>query len=137
MPTPRYEREIRSMLENMPEFLSDGKARRENRARKPPRRPLAAPSAAWTRDAYLMAALLTVLARFGAPALGPAGAHLIAWIAAALVVFAVVSSIVRAVRSPRQPPMWRGNVITYPNNSVTQRLTLWWRRFTSGGRRFG
>ena len=110
MPTPRYEREIRSMLQNLPEFLNDGPPRSANRQRRPPRWNTSSP-VSWTRDAYIMAALLILLAYFGKFIVGSVGAHLIAWIAAALIVLAVVGSIVQAVGRPRPPRMWRGKIL--------------------------
>lgn len=134
MPTPKYEREIRSLLDKMPSFLGDGPAPR-NRAphRQMPRRAPITLHEWWARDAYIMAALLTVLARFGGPALGAGGASLLAWLAAVLVIFAVCISVIRAFARPQSPKMWRGNVLDYPTRRPDLGLTNWWRRF-SGGR---
>lgn len=133
MPTPRYEREIRSILEKMPTFLGDNQAAPSRAGNRPPQRRAPAPLEGWwARDAYIMAALLTIVARFGEPAIGIAGAHLLAWIAALCVVFAVIISIVRAFARPTPPKMWRGNVIYLPSRQPFQRLAAWWRRVGRG-----
>ena len=131
MPTPKYEREIRALLDKLPEFLNEGPARRPGRApapRRAPGRPPAQTQTWWARDAYGMAALLTILAVLGRPALGSVGTHVLAWIAAALVVFALAVSVLRAVTAPRQPKIWRGNVLQYPTRGPWERLAAWWRR---------
>jgi hypothetical protein len=135
MPTPRYEREIRSLLDKMPSFLGESQtARGRGPGRQAPRRASFAIQDWWARDAYLMAALLTVLARFGERAMGAGGAHLLAWIAAALVIFAVVISVVRAVARPHPPKIWRGNVVTFPGRRPPFPLAALWRRLGRGGR---
>lgn len=133
MPTPRYEREIRSLLEKMPTFLGDNQNAPHRQPNRPaPRRAAPQLEGWWARDAYIMAALLTILARFGQPALGAGGAHLLAWIASLLVVFAVVVSIVRAFVRPSPPKMWRGNVVYLPSRQPFGRLAAWWRRIGRG-----
>jgi hypothetical protein len=136
MPTPKYEREIRSILDKMPRFLGDGgPAPGRPPHRSTPRRGPFTLQDWWARDAYIMAGLLTVLARFGEPALGAAGASMLAWLAAALIIFAVVTSVVRAFARPQPPKMWRGNVLNYPTRRTEVRLAEWWRRLGRGGSR--
>ena len=137
MPTPKYEREIRSMLDKMPSFLGDGGTPGRTPGRPAPRRSPFTMQDWWARDAYIMAALLTVLARFGEPALGAAGSSMLAWLAAALIIFAAVTSVVRAIARPQPPKMWRGNILNYPPRGRGIRLPDWWRRLGgSGPRRF-
>ena len=133
MPTPRYEREIRSLLEKMPSFLGDSSnAATRQPNRQTPRRASFQLEDWWARDAYIMAALLTLLARFGQPVLGAGGAQVLAWIAELLVVFAVVVSVVRAFARPAPPKTWRGNVVYLPSRQPLGRLVAWWRRFGGG-----
>ena len=136
MPTPRYEREIRSLLDKMPSFLGDSQTSRGRTPNRPaPRRASFSIQDWWARDAYMMAALLTVLARFGERAMGAGGAHLLAWIAAALVIFAVVISVMRALIRPQPPRIWRGNVVTFPGRRSGFPLAGLWRRLGRGGGR--
>lgn len=133
MPTPKYEREIRSLLEKMPTFLGDAPSPRAKVPNRPaPRRPSFTLHEWWARDAYIMAALLTVLARWGGRALGAGGAMLLAWLAAGLVMVAVGISVIRAFTRPQQTRLWRGNVIDYPTRRLDLHLANWWRRFNNG-----
>jgi len=133
MPTPKYEREIRSILEKMPTFLGDGPSPRGKAPHRPaPRRSPFTLQGWWARDAYIMAALLTILARWGGRALGSGGAMLLAWLAAALVIVAVGISVIRAFMRPQPAKTWRGNVIDYPSRRLDLHMTNWWRRFNNG-----
>ena len=135
MPTPKYEREIRSLLDKMPTFLGDGSAAHGRLPKRPaPRRAQFTLRDWWARDAYIMAGLLVVLARFGGQALGAAGAAMLAWLAAFLIIFAVVISVAGAFARPQAPKMWRGNILDYPSRRPTVPLSDWWRRWTRGGR---
>lgn len=135
MPTPKYEREIRSLLDKMPTFLGDGAAAHGRLPKRPSsRRASFTMQDWWARDAYIMAGLLIVLARFGGQALGAAGAAMLAWLAAFLIIFAVVVSVVGAVARPQAPKMWRGNILDYPSRRPIMPLAGWWRRWTRGGR---
>lgn len=135
MPTPKYEREIRSILDKMPTFLGDGTAAHGRLPKRPsPRRASLTLRDWWARDAYIMASLLIVLARFGGQALGAAGAAMLAWLAALLIIFAAVISVVSAFTHPQPPRMWRGNILDYPTRRPTVPFTDWWRRWTRGGR---
>ncbi len=121
------------MLDKMPTFLGDGPATRGKAPNRQARR--RAPFTLqdwWARDAYIMAALLTLLARFGGPVLGGGGAGFLAWLAAVLIIFAVVISVVRVIARPQPTKMWRGNVIDYPSRRPELRLTNWWRRINGG-----
>jgi hypothetical protein len=133
MPTPRYEREIRSILANLPNFLNDGPGRRDDTPRPANvRGPRVVLRSWWARDAYLMAAMLILIARFGGPIFGRSGIHVLGLLACCLILFGVLVCLVSAFAQPPRPHMWRGNVITYPTPSVYDRFLGWWRRRSSG-----
>lgn len=122
------------MLDKMPSFLGEHSSSRGNTPGQHGRRrsPVTF-DGAWARDAYVMAALLTIVARFGEHALGRGATLLLASCAAALVVFAFLYSLIHAIVRPQTPKMWRGNVIQYPTGRPYGRLLLWWRRIGRGG----
>jgi len=136
MPTPKYEREIRSLLDKLPNFLPDTSPSAPSAPRRqpsPPRASVPSPPRSWLlRDAYAMVALLVVLARFGQPVLGSAGAHLLGWVAVVVLVLALSSSIVRFFVRPTPPDIWRGNVITYHPRSGAPAFPFWLRRWLNG-----
>ncbi len=122
------------MLDKMPSFLGDhpsgrGRAPKSLRGRRSP----ITLEGSWARDAYIMAALLTVVARFGEHAFGRGATLLLAATAAALVVFAFIFSVVQAFVHPQPHKLWRGNVIQYPTPRPYDRLRQWWRRVGPGG----
>ncbi len=110
MPTPRYEREIRALLDRMSDFLPEAPGAPRSAPRPLPLRPPATNGRRdWLRlDAYVLAAVLVVLARLGSPVLGVEGTHIVAYAAVLLFVLGFAASLLRAFAPPIPPKIWRG-----------------------------
>ena len=134
MPTPRYEREIRSLLNKLPDFLPDTPAAPSTpRPHAPPGRRWLASQTWLLRDAYGMAALLVILAKVGRGLLGGPGAQLLAWIAVALLVVAIVAGIVRGIRQRQPRQTWRGRTIFETRSTIGASPWSWLRRWFGNG----
>jgi hypothetical protein len=124
MSTPRYEREIRSILDSISDFPGDSSHRHGTppRSRQSPRslsvRLLS------TRDALLLAGALVVFARFGGILIGAGTSFLLGVGAAFLVIYGILRAFIQALFVRKEPRMWRGQVIDYPRST----MPLWWLR---------
>lgn len=138
MPEPRYEREIRTLLEELDEFLPGEEPRPLPSHRPPPTfrlgRWLTGPVAWFARYPLLAIALLLVVAHF-LPALPVAGRYLaVACVAVAafLLFWWLVGAVRRALWGVPYERRWRGRSIDPPPGQFYRSLGAWWRRV--GGR---
>ncbi|MCL4543117.1 MAG: hypothetical protein M1118_00735 [Chloroflexi bacterium] len=132
MSAPRYEREIRSILNNLPDFPGEKRPGDPPRRRVPhtshPHWSVPVPSA---RDAFLVAIVLVVLAQFGRVVVGVSATHLLGVVASLLIIYAIAISLVRAFLAPTPPHVWRGQIIESQKrgglDDVVQRVKRWLR----------
>ena len=143
MSSPRYEREIRSLLDDLDHFLPDdprsGKRPPPNsggRRRSDP--PITAAHAtvpswiAWLlRYPFFGAAALVIVARFvllPLPDVGPTAALTCAALAIGLIVYMLWQSVHRVRYGTPFDRKWRGQRIDQPQSDVGQMLSRWWTR---------
>jgi len=149
MGSPRYEREIRSLLEGLDDFLPDEPSRR--RRLVPPEGAPAAGSprgsgamhavlpgaVVWIlRYPFYAAVLFLVVGRFLLAPLPEIGqiATLFCGVAASFLLILVVFRAFNRVRyGVPYERVWRGEVLEGPSSRISQILSTWWNRL--GGRR--
>jgi hypothetical protein len=143
---PRYEREIKSILEDMPDFLPDGESREPIPFRRPakkkpvahPRGPafrLSLPYLSIPQYLIIVAVICLIgswLGRYFIP-------HLTGYlgiVASICFIAALVWSIL-GNRGPKYEKKWRGQVMNVPSDSPNwqRRLQQWWWRRRYGNRR--
>ncbi|MCL5946783.1 MAG: hypothetical protein M1298_02020 [Chloroflexi bacterium] len=125
MTTPRYEREIRSILDGISDFPGDYSSHSHGippRNRQSPRSLRV--QLLSTRDALLLAGALVIFARFGGILIGAGASFLLGIVAAFLVIYGILLAFTQALFVQKHPHMWRGRVIDYPRSTVPP----WWSR---------
>lgn len=149
MSAPRYEREIRSLLEGLDDFLPDepsrgrlprpfrGSRASEGRRGGEPMQAVVPGAVIWAlRYPFYAAVLLIVVGRFllaPLPEVGPIAAICCGVAAAALVVLVVARAFNRIRYGAPYERTWRGEVVEAPSTRIGQMLAQWWYRVS--GRR--
>ncbi len=148
MSSPRYEREIRSLLEGLDNFLPDepsrGRRARQNRDVRAsnvrrsgePMQAVVPGAVIWLlRYPFYAAVLLIVMGRFifaPLPGIGPIAALSCGVGAVALVVLIMYRAINRVRYGAPFERVWRGEVVDGPSSRISKLLARWWTRLGGG-----
>jgi len=131
MPEPKYEQEIRSILDQMDEFLPEDQSRPV--MIRPSKRPIPIPvqpqpTASWLINyPFFVAALLVIVGRYVIlPLLGPQIALAFGLAAGACIVLTLIQAVRQYRRGSSYERRWRGQVLPPAPSPFQQSLAQWW-----------